>query len=493
MGDKRYTYLLCALIATYSLVYSLLAVERYDHLLTSIFDLGIFDQAVYLLSRDEAPFLSTRGLHVQADHFQPILWLVAPLYLIWSSPLTLLVFQTVVVAIGAYPVFRLAEHHGLAPKWSLLMSAAYLAQPAVTFLNRFEFHPVGIMMTALVFAVLYLETDSPVKYGLALVVALACTEAAGFTLIALAFSAFFVRNWRWSVATFLGGVCGLVVSRLSLHHYSNGRPSPYFALYTDYGNNEKEVLLHLLTEPINTICELSTFINWEYLFYLFSPLVFLPLLRPDRLVPMLPTLLGNLLSWRYSQHRIEYHYGAALAPFLIWAAVLGWVFLSERKVPEKLLGALLLLALSLATFFGPLGPNHGAFLVEEEADLSSLSGKISATESLTADCALGSHFSQRNELYLFPNPFLPAAWGNCSSPLFEQANAEYSPFTRGAVRRGLENSHVQTILLAKPDWRSDFPLRAGDSEFCRHQTLRSSRYQLVEESEFTYLLRRAKN
>src|SRR4029453_15559085 len=48
------------------------------------FDLGIFDQGVWLLSRFRDPFVTIRGLPLFGDHASYILVLVAPLYWLWA-------------------------------------------------------------------------------------------------------------------------------------------------------------------------------------------------------------------------------------------------------------------------------------------------------------------------------------------------------------------------------------------------------------------------
>jgi hypothetical protein len=50
------------------------------------FDLGIFDQGVWLLSRLRDPFVTIRGLPLFGDHASYILVLVAPLYWLWADP-----------------------------------------------------------------------------------------------------------------------------------------------------------------------------------------------------------------------------------------------------------------------------------------------------------------------------------------------------------------------------------------------------------------------
>jgi uncharacterized membrane protein len=491
MDDKRAIKRLGLIMGVYVVVFGWMTVERHWRGKTSIFDLGIFDQAVYLMSQGDSFFLTTRGLHIQADHFQPILYLVAPVYLLWSSPVALLLFQTVVIALGAYPVYLVSRHHGLSGHWALLLSGAYLAQPIVMFLNRFDFHPVAVMMTSLMFAVAFVELDKPVHYACAIVLALGCTEAAGFTVIALAVTVFMIRGFRWGAATMGLGLLGLVVARGTLDYFNGEVSSPYKLLYSDFGDSELEVLYHLLSQPLDSLTQLATAANAQYLFYLFAPLVFLPLIRPERLIPLVPVLLGNLLSWRESQHRIENQYGAGIAPFLMWAAIVAWAQLRDRKVAERWLGGFLGLGILLSLFFGPVGPNKLRRLGPRQ-DVQKFLTQISPTDRLSTDLFLGSKVAQREQIFLFPNPFVRVAWGNDAPALLHQTVREYRPLTRGMVRRGLESTNIDKIFLGTEQRLGFFPLREVDDWLCRQEIGRSASFRLVEEDRSTRLWERVR-
>lgn len=471
--------LLAALIALYTVCFSILSLERHQRLVTSIFDVGIFDQALYLTAHGNSLFLSTRGLHVHGDHFHPILLLFAPLYFIWPSVNLLLIAQSLVIAIGAYPAYRLGRHYGFSEGHSVLIGALYLAHPTVGFLNRFDFHPVSALAPALMFAVLYLEEQRPLAFTVATLAALSCTEAAGFTILALGVTALWIRDKRWAVGTLALGVAGIVGTKLWLRHFNHDQSTPYAMLYTNYGTNEAEVVTHLLTHPIESIAQMATPLNVEYLFYLFAPLLFLPLLAPDRLIPAVPVLLGNLLSWRHAQHRVENHYGAALTAFLIWAAVVGWKRLQNRGVSDKVMGGLVLLAAVASTSLGPLGAKHLSRL-PERASISPSLEQIKDDEVVVAGNEIGGHLTHRENLFLFPNPFVVGAWGNSPESLVQQGTAEYRPITRGQLRRGMEAVPVDAVIFSAPDFRSEFPLRGGDHEMARKAVWRSALFEKIE-------------
>ena len=86
---------LAATVAVFATIYVLLSVYKHWHF-GSGFDLAIFDQAVWHLSRFEIPASSIRGFpNLFGDHFHPILLVLAPLYRIAPAAETLIVTQAV--------------------------------------------------------------------------------------------------------------------------------------------------------------------------------------------------------------------------------------------------------------------------------------------------------------------------------------------------------------------------------------------------------------
>lgn len=93
--------LVCVVILT--AMYSALAIRRHLTFHSAGWDLGIFEQAVrnYAAFRPPIVILKGEGYNLLGDHFHPILVTLAPLYRLFPSPITLLVAQSVLLALGA--------------------------------------------------------------------------------------------------------------------------------------------------------------------------------------------------------------------------------------------------------------------------------------------------------------------------------------------------------------------------------------------------------
>ncbi|MFL5627970.1 MAG: DUF2079 domain-containing protein, partial [Ktedonobacteraceae bacterium] len=134
--------LLTLLFSAYFILY---LAGRHDAYLTNAEDLGIMDQAIWntvhgqILHQTicnaihDTNCYSIDGVSRFAIHFEPILLPVSLLYLLWPSPKTLLVIQTLVVASGAFPAFWLARLR-LRNEWAgVAIALLYLLYPAQQF------------------------------------------------------------------------------------------------------------------------------------------------------------------------------------------------------------------------------------------------------------------------------------------------------------------------------------------------------------------------
>src|SRR5579859_5501349 len=102
-----------ALTAGAAMVYCLQALLDYRRFLASTFDLVIFDQGIRGYAHFRAPASIARGVSdgqgahfiLLADHWSPVLALLAPLYWIHDDPTTLLVAQGVLFALAVPPLW----------------------------------------------------------------------------------------------------------------------------------------------------------------------------------------------------------------------------------------------------------------------------------------------------------------------------------------------------------------------------------------------------
>lgn len=420
----------------YWLIFSWWSLALHRNLDTGIFDLGIHCQAMWLFAQGLPDFLTTRGMPSLADHFTPILFLLAPL----ARPELALVFQSALLASAAWPVYRLARLE-LSERLAFGLALAYLLQPGLWSANLFDFHASTLALGTLTWALWGLHSGRLWLYFGSLLLTLGEGEALGVSVALLAVEAWREGRRRTAGATLALGLFGIAVAALVMRAANAGQPSQYQSLFVQPNLNLLSWLL--------------------YLGLILLPLLFLPLAGWPRLLPALPVIAANCLSWRDGQRGLEHHYLASILPFMLWASVAG---LRRWRPPALSLGVLLLANLLMHRWLllTALGPHP-------------LLPALPAGASVSADNAPGAHLCLRRSLFLFPNPFQPLCWGNRTEAMVETIGQAGQPPLPGSLQRRLQQCGVDFIVLslAKDTW----PLRPLDKAYWLSELRRSELYR----------------
>ena len=389
----------------------------HQHFATYGFDLGIYDQATWLLSRGRGPFVTIRGLDLFAQHAAYIMALVAPLYRLWADPRLLLLLQVLFLALPAVVVYRLGTRHLGHPAAGLAVAVAYLAYPGVQWAISWQFHPEAIAAGLLALAALAADRGRHRTMGVCLALAALCGEEVG--LIVAGFGLLLVAGGRRSIGwrTAAAGLTWFLLATWVLMPLHAGRATRLFE--TDYGIAGTGPAALLASLPTMAGHTLQTGLANDGLFYLllvFLPLAGLPLLSPRWLLPVAPPLLLNLAAVQPEHHQLRFHYLATAAPLLAAGAVAGLAAVKRARRP--LLAPLLVLLVVLAGLtswrYGPApyarDPVTVAVGPVDQARRQAVA-LVADGAPVSAQYNLVPHLGHRAEVYEFPNPFRAVNWG----------------------------------------------------------------------------------
>ncbi len=421
LGHLRLVHgLLWGAIALYVLTFGIITVLKHEAFQTTAFDLGNMDQAVWNSLRGRfLPFTNwgEEGTRL-AYHVDPILILISPLYLLYSDPKTLLVFQTLVVALGALPLFWLAREKFGESLVTLVFPLVYLLFPALEAANMFDFHSTTIAAPLLLYAFYYLWKRKYPWFFLFAFLVMACKEEMPLLVMMMGLYALLVqRNRRVALTTISLGVAWFIVAvYIIIPHYNPEGGSPYLAAYGYLGGGPFGILKGLLTRPDLVISHLFIKDKALYLWGLLAPVAFLSLLAPQTLLLSLPTLGINLLSTKPEFYTLEkFHYAALLVPFVVLSALLGVDYLVARLSPrlemkrQTLLysvSALVLISTLLYHRGHGFTPLAAGFQIPKATPHHRLAQELMALipegATLSAQSRLNPHLSQRPRIYMFP-------------------------------------------------------------------------------------------
>ena len=350
-------------------------------------------------------------------HFDPILVLFAPLWLVWPAPSLLVVVQAAVVALGALPVFWLARHHLGSERAGVGFALAYLLLPAVQWMTLSEFHPVALATPFLLFALWYLDQERLVPFAVFAVLALATKEHVGLALAGLGlWHALSRRRAAPGGAVALAGIAVAAAAiAVVIPHFSPSGTSSFYGRYDEVGGSPGGILETALTDPGAIASAVSEGRDWRYLGALVLPLAALPLLAPLALLVALPELGLNLLSSTDTQTSIHFHYSATAVVGLVAASVFGAARLTRNRprLREPLAVGVVAVALVSNYVLGgspawrslPGAETLGAHV----ADVAPHDRRAAAAIRVIPDAAvvstsnsLGAHLSERRRVLSFP-------------------------------------------------------------------------------------------
>jgi uncharacterized membrane protein len=434
----------------------------HDRFGTYGFDLGIYDQATWLLSRPRAPFVTVRGLDLFAQDAAYVMALVAPLYRLWADPRLLLALQVVFLALPALVLYRLGRRHLGHPAAGLAVAVAYLAYPGVQWAISWQFHPEAIAAGLLALAVLAADGRRHRAMAVWLALAALCGQEVG--LLVAGFGLLLVADGRrrvgWSTAA--AGLGWFVVATWVLAPLHAGRATRLFE--TDYGIAGGGPGGMVAALPALAGKVLATGLGDEGLFYLlvvFVPLAGLPVAAPRWLLPVAPPLLLNLAAVQPEHHQLRYHYLATAAPLLAAGAVAGLAAVAATR--RRLLAPLLILLVVAAGYTGwrygpaPWARDPVAFPAApaDQARRQALA-LVDPEAPVSAAYNLVPHLAHRVEVYEFPNPFRAVNWGLAGDEHPQRALEELRYVVVQRDLLGEQDQQLLDRLLVDPAWRVAF-------------------------------------
>lgn len=377
---------------------SAVAVARSQNRWAGGLDLGLFDQAVWHLSRGRAPDVSFVGGSIFGDHVSPILLLFAPLYRLAATPVWLLVGQSIALAVTVVPMRRLAAAVGAA-RW--LATVATVGSAPLLAAAVFDFHPLAMATPGVAWMLVGVVEDDDRSALLGLVWVFLCRADTSFVAVGIAFLAIGSLRRRLAVLGAAGALIGLITPHLI------GEPRQTFGrYYSDLGDSPLDAILH----PWRIVTAIADRSFWETLFIWLLPVLFLTVLRPRWLAALLvggaPLLLsswpGVSLPW--------FHNAAVMAPLAIGGGLAG--IASIRGPVYRPLAAGLLTGCVLAlTIQSPLSPQAPVavrlpdVLAQNGANVDATVALVPADASVAAINQLAAPLARRKEIYVLPCPF----------------------------------------------------------------------------------------
>ncbi len=418
LGRRTVVHLpVAAAIVFFFVRFALLSVQVQDAYGAPGFDLGIFDQGTWLLSRFHAPFVTVMGRDLFGDHTSFVLLLAVPLYWIWPEAQTLIVLQAFLLAAAAVPIYLVALRR-LGRVWAATgLVLAYLLDPALqrgSLEAAGPFHPESFLVLFLAVA-LYAAIEWRPKLLVASVIGcLLVKEDVALLVIPLAAWVFWRRDRRLAVGLAVGALAYAVFAREVVIRLLLGTTS----FYTDripFGG-----ISGLMAAPFVHTGKFVAYVKSGYRpFYVWqtgAAFGWAFLLAPEVAAIAILTLAENTLSSFPYMQQIQYHYALSLVPVL----AMGTVYAISRLQQPRLRNAATcyVVAVSVvACWLWGLAPfsRHPTFPHSDPngpavAAVNRALQAVPAHAEVSAAYPYVSHLDHRRYCYQWPTPFRATYW-----------------------------------------------------------------------------------
>jgi hypothetical protein len=324
-------------------------------------DLADYTQAAWKLRHGHPPELTLRDAHLLDLHGSFAFYGVAAVTRYLPIANTLLVVQSLALAYGVLPLWRLARRVVLLRVGAATaLVVAYGLHPVLQGLNVADFHPEALAVPALAAMVHRGLSGSVFRYAGAAAIAVACR--ADISLVVAAFGVLLATQGRRRTGLATVAVAGawLVASLLVGPLGSGNGDAIHPGAYAELGSGTWGVIGALLTDPIGTVGRVVRRENFDVALQLLVPVAFLPLLSARWLLVAAPWAFAVAVADVPHDVRATVLV-APLLPIVMAGAAhglgrLGRPTLERVSVSPRVVGALLLASVTFTVAWSATSP-----------------------------------------------------------------------------------------------------------------------------------------
>jgi uncharacterized membrane protein len=446
-----------AMLVLYCVVFIRLTWLQEAHYGTFDYDMGIFDQEIWLAAHHLNPFITIRGLNMWANHVNPIIYLLVPFYWLGAGPHFLYIVQTLALAAGAVPLWLLARDRFSNGWLALGVPLAWLLYPAVEWMTKWPFQPEYLAVPAFLFAYWLADRGYWRWYAVCVVLVLASKEDAALPVIALGVVLALRHHRRPGLVTAGAALAWFLVCVEVIIPSASPSSAPFFAYqFSSLGNSMGQILYNSVRHPSRILRLALSHDRYKYYSQMFVPVAGMALLAPATLFLALPTLLVNVADNQGYTHDIRYQYGAFVAAGIFLAVVEAAGRVRNLGVRRLQIAAVCACALASNVVWSPSQLNNqlyhsGIWALTSDSQMATLDQMVRmvpAGEGVSATFNVVPHLSHRDQIYTFPNPWIRSYYGvSATEPPENPASVRYLVIETDGITSA---NQLELGLLTKP-------------------------------------------
>jgi len=326
-----YYYLLFTFLVIVVIVMTVLPVLRHINFRTYEVDLGYLTSIVHeTASLNILYFRHYTGSYIMF-HFAPVLILIAGIYLIFKSPVVLLVIQSLTVYASILPLIWMIKRENKLSFNKFCIIFSLILYPALAYLCLDDFHPVTLGLLPLFVMIYAIQSNNKKLLLYSCAVSFIIEEEIVLcALLLLIYNFLFNKKFKKLYVFLIVSTIFYLISILSIMKQVRLPTEQYTGLLVmqKYGNSVGEIIFTFIKSPAKL---LKVFNNnaLNYVFKLLVPFSLFPIFGIEFFLVGAPVFLINLMGERGSLRLITYHYTAYLIPFIFLAFIKGYNRLSK--------------------------------------------------------------------------------------------------------------------------------------------------------------------
>jgi len=403
-----------AFVGAFSAVFSAFGVLHYEAVNFHATDVAQIDQRTWATLHGHFMHTTLQGgfENFLAYHFEPILALFSPFYLLIPSPAVLIVAQVVGSGLTAVPLALWAGERLQSGLAAVLVGASFLLNPVIANSNDLLTLHIALEVPFLAWAFYFQLKQRWGRAFLFLALALGVREEISFAVFGMGLYALIAQRQRagWGMLAVSVGWAALTLGVI-IPHFNGGR-GMYWANAYGYlgGNTPFEIARSALLHPLVVLQHMAAEPRPYFVASLLVPLGLLPLAGWRMALLAAPTLLYLLMGEGYYNPNSWYPMPAL--PFLYFAAIEG-IRALRRFIPAAVWACYLTAAAALSFYQLGAGPGTRtyawqAYDVTPQANAAkALAASIPPDLSVSATPQIIAHLSHRMQLSIFPELLIP--------------------------------------------------------------------------------------
>ncbi len=347
LNEKRERQIVLILASLYFLIFLKISWFRYFAFEVNAIDFSIYD---FLIPRtSQGQFMQSPACG-DCDHFgvhsNLIFFLLYPLHRFFDHPLFLVTLHPLVLWSGFIPLYSLARHYLEASLHRVILVAAFFNLTPLAWVLASDFHPEAFYIPFILSIAACAARNRIGWAGFFTFLTLLVKEDAAFYLAPAAFACLLNSRQkliprRWAAAGLAAALISyFICSRWIIPSNQIGTTYSNLRFWSHYGDTAPAIALGFLQQPITVLTDVLKGGSIPIL----STFLFMPLLNPFTLGPILVFMLIQSTADSSQLRSAALYYSAPLIPFL-WMGSIGVL----RRIQTRKLASPILLALLILT------------------------------------------------------------------------------------------------------------------------------------------------